>query len=40
MQTQIFKLDWVIMSIVILCLIAMALYSLINLLEKRYQKRL
>lgn len=38
--SQVFKLDWVIMSIVILCMIAMALYSFINLIERAYQKRM
>jgi len=38
--SQVFKLDWVIMSIVILCIVAMGLYSLINLLEKVYSKRI
>lgn len=38
--SQVFKLDWVIMSIVILCVMAMILYSLINLAEKMYMKRL
>jgi len=37
--SQVFKLDWVIMSIVILCIVAMGLYSLINVLEKLYSKR-
>ena len=37
--SQVFKLDWVIMSILILCMIAMVLYSLISLLEKCYRKR-
>ena len=37
--SQVFKLDWVIMSILILCMIAMVLYSLISLLEKKYLKR-
>lgn len=37
--SQIFKLDWIILGIVILCIIAMALYALINLLERRYRKR-
>ncbi len=36
--SQVFKLDWVIMSIVILCILAWGLYSLITLLEKRYLK--
>ncbi len=34
--SQVFKLDWVIMSIVILCLLAWGLYSLLSHLEKRY----
>lgn len=38
--SQVFKLDWVIMSIVILCIIAMLLYKGINLLEKLYVKRI
>ena len=38
--SQVFKLDWVIMSIVILCILAWGLYSLISQLEKRYLKRL
>jgi NitT/TauT family transport system permease protein len=37
--SQVFKLDWVIMAIAILCVMAMGLYSLINLLEKLYLKR-
>ena len=32
---HLFKLDWVIMSIVILCIIAMVLYSILNLVEKK-----
>lgn len=38
--SQVFKLDWVIMSIVILCLLAWGLYSLLSHLEKRYLKRM
>jgi len=38
--SQVFKLDWVIMSIVILCIIAMGLYKGIHLLEKLYLKYL
>lgn len=38
--SQIFKLDLVIMSIVILCIIAMGLYKGINLIEKLYLKYL
>lgn len=37
--SQTFKLDWLLMSIVLLCIMAMVLYSLISLLEKLYQKR-
>lgn len=38
-SSQVFKMDWLLMSICILCILAMVLYSLINLLEKLYQKR-
>ena len=37
-SSQVFKMDWLLMSIVILCILAMGLYSLIALLEKLYQK--
>ena len=37
--SQVFKLDWVILSIFILCLIAMALYACIRILEKKYLKQ-
>lgn len=40
MCAYLFKLDWVIMSIVILCIIAMALYALISRIEKCYLRRL
>lgn len=33
-SSQVFKMDWLLMSIVLLCIMATALYSLINLLEK------
>ena len=33
--SQVFKLDWVIMSIFVLCCIAMALYGILNLVEKK-----
>lgn len=36
--SQVFKLDWVIMSIVILCLVAIGLYQAITLMEKWYEK--
>lgn len=35
--SQVFKLDWVIMSIVILCILAAMLYKLLAWLEKKYQ---
>ena len=38
--SQTFKLDWLLMSITLLCIMAMGLYSLINLLEKMYLKRI
>jgi len=37
-SSQVFKLDWLLMSICLLCILAMGLYSVINLLEKKYQK--
>lgn len=36
--SQVFKLDWVLMSILVLCVIAMALYGVIGFIEKTYQK--
>lgn len=36
---SLFKLDWVIMSIVILCVIAMALYGILGLVERRILRR-
>ncbi|MCD8155954.1 MAG: ABC transporter permease [Clostridiales bacterium] len=38
--SQVFKLDWAILGIVILCLIAMALYQAIALIEKWYLRRI
>lgn len=38
--SQVFKLDWVMMSIVILCLIAAGLYKIIDMLEKKYMSKL
>ena len=34
-SSQIFKLDWMILSIILLCIIAMILYQLLSLIEKR-----
>lgn len=36
--SQVFKLDWVILSIVILCGIAILLYGFLSLLEKRFSR--
>lgn len=38
--SQVFKMDWLLMSIVLLCIMAMFLYALINILEHIYMKRL
>nr|WP_317380172.1 ABC transporter permease [uncultured Faecalimonas sp.] len=35
-SSQVFKLDWLLMSIVLLCILAMFLYACINLIEKLY----
>lgn len=37
--SQTFKLTWVLMSIVILCIMAMALYGVLAMAEKFYQRR-
>ncbi|MEF9941874.1 MAG: ABC transporter permease [Lachnospiraceae bacterium] len=39
-SSQVFKMDWLLMSIIILCIIAMGLYQGINLIEKHYIKKL
>ena len=36
--SQVFRLDWVIMSIVILCVVATGLYRLLSFFEKKYSK--
>ena len=38
--SQTFKLTWVLMSIVILCIIAMVLYGILGFIEKRYIRRM
>ena len=38
MYARLFKLTWVLMSIVILCVIAMGLYAILDFIEKRAQK--
>lgn len=37
--SQVFKLDWVMLSIIILCIMATILYQLINILERILSKR-
>ena len=37
--SQVFKLDWVVMSIVILCIVATGLYKLLTYFEKKFKKR-
>ncbi len=38
-SSQVFKMDWLLMSIVLLCVLAMTLYAFINLVEKWCQKK-
>lgn len=38
--SQVFKLDWVLMSILILCVIAMILYGIISGIQRMYLKRM
>ena len=37
--SQTFKLTWMLMSIVILCIIAMVLYGLLSFVEKHYRQK-
>lgn len=37
--SQVFKLDWVIMSVVILCIMATILYKILNFIEKKVEDR-
>lgn len=37
-SSQVFKMDWLLMSIVILCVLAMGLYAVIGVVEKWYNK--
>ena len=39
-SSQVFKLDWLLMSICILCIIAVLLYTIISLIEKWYLKKM
>lgn len=36
--SQVFRLDWVIMSVVILCIVATGLYKILSYFEKRYTR--
>ena len=38
-SSQVFKMNWLLMSIVLLCIMAMALYAVIGVVEKLYEKR-
>lgn len=38
-SSQVFKLDWLLMSVFLLCLMAMLLYALIGWFEKKYEKK-
>lgn len=38
-SSQVFKMDWLLMSIVLLCIMAMVLYAVIGIVEKLYKKR-
>lgn len=38
-SSQVFKMNWLLMSIVLLCIMAMVLYAVIGLVEKLYEKR-
>ena len=38
-SSQVFKMDWLLMSIVLLCIMAMVLYAVIELIEKLCGKR-
>ena len=38
-SSQVFKMDWLLMSIVLLCIMAMGLYTIINIVEKQVIKR-
>lgn len=38
-SSQVFKMNWLLMSIVLLCIMAMALYAVIGVVEKIYKKQ-
>lgn len=37
-SSQVFKMDWLLLSIILLCIMAMLLYALINVIERIYNK--
>lgn len=37
--SQVFKLDWIIMSIILLCFMAIILYQTLNIIEKKYNAK-
>lgn len=39
-SSQTFKMDWLIMSILLLCIMAMILYAIIGVIEKLYRKKI
>ena len=39
LSLHLFKMDWLIMSIVLLCIMAMGLYAVIGVVEKLYEER-
>ena len=39
MPAHLFKMNWLLMSIVLLCIMAMGLYAVIGVMEKLYEKR-
>ena len=40
LSLHLFKMDWLLMSIVLLCIMAIVLYAVIGVVEKIYQKRI
>ena len=39
-SSQVFKMNWLLMSIILLCIMAMALYAVIGVIEKLYVRKL
>ena len=38
-SSQVFKMNWLLMSIVLLCIMAMVLYAVIGVVEKLYNRK-